>query len=215
MTLFLLSLACSTVHGVRPLGAGTVAVEGSLGGPITELFGAPVPIPLTTIGVGYGVTDRLDVHGALHPSALALFGIGMADAGASYALVEHDGARPRISGDLTLVTGFGDVAPEVGQPGGFRLFAQPTVIAAWDWGTDERHTVYVAPTAFVQPFPGVAAQGALAAGGRFGLGPVGLTTELKWISPWEDTAVLAPNYYVDVGALSFQLGLDVRLGGAQ
>ncbi len=209
-----LLLACSTVHGVRPLGAGTVAVEGSLGGPVTELFGAPVPLPLTTVGVAYGLTDRVDVHGALHPSALGLFGIGMFDVGASAVILPQDGARPRISGDLTLVTGFGDVAPDIGQDGGLRLFAQPTVIAAWDWGKDAEHTVYVAPTAFVQPFPGVSAHGALAAGGRFGLGNVGLTTELKWIDPWADTEILAPNYYVNVGAVSFQLGLDARFGGS-
>ncbi len=208
--------ACSTLHGVRPLGEGGLAVEASLGGPIVELFGAPIPLPITTVGAAYGFTDQWEAHAAIHPTTAALFGVVMFEVGGTWHPLPQDGARPRISADLTLVNGAGDVDPDTGKPGGYRLFVQPTAVFAWDWGKDARHTFYAAPTMFLQPFPDVKAHGAVAVGGRWGLGPaVGLTTELKWIDPWANTEVLAPNYYLNAGALSFQLGLDVRFGGAR
>lgn len=210
--------ACSTVHGVRPLGKGAVAVEGSLGGPIVHVFDAPIPLPLSTVGVAVGVTETTDVHAAWHTTAAAMFGLPGADVGVSQQLLAQSGARPRVMADLTLVGVGGDVAEDHGSEGGFRLFAQPTATAAWDWGKRKRHTGYGSLTGFLQPFPEFAALGAVAVGNQWGVGEVlTLRTELKWIQPWESSAPLTPDYITpgQLGALSAQIGLGLRFGGAK
>ncbi|MFN7142413.1 MAG: hypothetical protein ACK4YP_01455 [Myxococcota bacterium] len=211
LALVALTTACSTVHGVRPVGRGVVEVDASLGGPVTELFGAPVPLPLTTVGATVGVSDRTNVHAAVHPTALALFGLVAADVGASTQLLAQEGARPRLMGDLTVMGAGGDVA-EGGSEGGFRAFARPTVTASWDWGRDRRSTVYGALGAFVEPWPGPHAVGTVAVGNLWALGPHHLTTQVEWIAPYASSAPLAPHYYApgDMGAISVQVGLGVR-----
>lgn len=212
----LLLAGCSTTHGVKPIGRGAVEVEGSFGGPITKVFGAPIPLPLSTVGATVGVTDTTNVHAAWHPSAAFVFGLGAGDVGASQQFLAPQGARPRLMGDLTLLLAGGDTA-EGAPEGGFRFFAQPTVIASWDWGKARHQTFYTGITAFIEPTPGPHALGAWVLGNRFEAGRFHFTTELKWIDPWASTTTLVPQYYSpgDQGAISFQLGLGHRFGGAR
>ncbi len=217
LVILLLLTACSTVHGVRPVGKGAVEIDASLGGPVTELFGAPVPLPLTTVGATVGVSDRTNVHAAVHPTGLALFGVVAADVGASTQLLPDEGARPRLMGDLTVIGAGGDVAE--GDPeGGVRFFARPTVTASWDWGKQRRSTVYAALGAFVEPYPGPHALGTVAVGNLWALGPHHVTTQVEWIAPYASSERLAPHYYApgDMGAISVQVGLGLRaVGGAK
>lgn len=209
---------CSTIHGVRPVGDGNFAIEGSFGGPIVELFGAPVPLPLSSVGAAYGLDDATDVHLALHPSGLAFFGVVGADVGVSRQVFPQKGGRPRLMADLTVLTFFGPLGADADDAGGARVFLQPTLTTAWDWGRDDRHTAYAAITDLIQPFPNLRAPGALALGHHWGLSPTfGLVTELKWISPWQSTEALAPMWYApgDLGAISFQLGFNARFGASE
>jgi len=207
---------CSTVHGVRPIGKGAVQVDASLGGPILQLFGAPVPLPLTTVGATVGVSESTNVHAALHPSAIALFGVFAADAGVSTQLLAQKAARPRLMADLTVVGAGGDRAPDGpsgGAEGGVRFFARPTVTASWDWGKDARHALYTSLGGFIEPYPGPRALGTVAIGNQWGIGrKVHLTTQLEWIAPYASSEALTPQYYApgDMGAISFQLGFGAR-----
>lgn len=217
LLLALLLGGCTTVHGVRPVGKGALSVEGSLGGPLTEVYGAPIPVPFSAVGATYGVSDRAQVHAAWHPSPTAFFNLFGADAGASMVLVDQDGARPRLMGDLTLTLIAGDNEPDAPE-GGVRLFAQPTLNAAWDWGKNRRQTFYTGATVFTQPLPSVHALPALVVGQWWGAGPrLHLTTELKWIAPWQSSADLTPTYYApgSLGAVAVQLGAGYRFGGAK
>lgn len=63
--------ACSTTYLARPVGRGNTRVNGSAGGPIANLFNAPIPAPITTVGIAHGVTDSTDVHADFHPTAAA------------------------------------------------------------------------------------------------------------------------------------------------
>lgn len=210
----LLTTGCTTVHGVRPVGKGAVAVEGELGGPLTEVYDLPIPLPLSSVGATWGATDALDVHASVHPSPLLFFGVFMADAGASYQLFPPEGPRPRLMGDLTLLAGGGDNEP--GEPkGGFRLFVQPTVTASWDWGRGDQHSVYTAVGVLTQPFPGVHAVPQWAVGNRWAAGDFLATTEVGWIAPWASTEDLAPNYLTPghLGAVAVRLGAGWRFGG--
>lgn len=213
---FLALAGCSTVHGVKPVGEGVVQIDASVGGPVTELFGAPVPLPISAVGATVGVSDRTNVHAAVHPTGLALFGLFAADVGASTQLLAPAGARPRLMGDLTVVAAGGDLA-EDDPEGGFRAFARPTVTASWDWGRQGRSTVYAALGGFVQPWPGPHALGTVAVGNLWALGPHHLTTQVEWIAPYASSEPLAPYYYApgDLGAISVQLGLGVRAVGGK
>ncbi len=215
--ILLIIAGCSTVHGIKPVGKGAIVAEGSLGGPITELYGAPIPLPLSTLGATYGLTDRVDVHAAAHTTAILALNIVAADAGASYMFLDQDGAVPRVMGDLTLVGAFGDNEP--GEPaGGLRGFVQPTVSASWDWGKLRRQTVYGALGAFIEPKPGPHLLSYIGVGNLWGVGDrLQLVSELKWISPYASSFDLAPVYYSpgSLGAVSLQLGARFRFGGVQ
>ena len=205
---------CTTVHGVKPVGDGNVALEGSFGGPITEIYGLPIPLPFSSIGVDYGLDDRTDLHGAFHPTALLAVGVVQLEVGASRALLDQAGGRPRLMADLTLI-GAGGPVVEREPEGGFALYMQPTLNAAWDWGRRGRQTAYTGVTVFTQVAPTLQALGAWQVGQRWGIGPrLHLDTELKWIAPYADSAMLVTNYYApwQQGAISFQLGFGYTFG---
>jgi hypothetical protein len=212
----LLSLSgCSINHGVRPLGKGKAAVTGSLGGPIVEVFDAPIPLPMTRIGARYGVSDRSDVHLGLHPSMYGFFRLVGVDAGASYLLAPQLGARPAVNLDGTLLFVGGDTAE--GDPrGGSRLFADASALASWSWG-ERGNLAYTGAEFFAQPRPwGLYA--APVVGNRFQLGEhLGLSLEAKWWNPWVDAEDLTLHYIApgQQGAISLQAGLTVTFGGEE
>lgn len=207
--------ACTTTHGVRPVGKGAVALEGSFGGPLTEVYGAPIPLPFSAVGATYGVSDRTDVHAAWHPSAAAFYGLAAFDAGASYLLLHPNGAAPRLMGDAMVTIAAGDNEP--GDPaGGFRLWLQPSLTASWDWGKNDRQTFYVTGSAFTQPAPELHVLPSLSLGHWWGIGPrLHVVTEVRWVAPFQSTVDLVPHYYApgNLGAISTQLGLRYRFGG--
>lgn len=217
LPLLLLTGGCSTVHGIRPIGKGAVSVDASLGGPITQVFGMPIPLPLTTVGATVGATDTTDVHAAVHPTAAAMFGIGAGEVGVSQQFLAPRGARPRLSADLTLLGAAGDVDPDSAPEGGFRFFFQPTALAGWDYGKAGQHTVYTGFTAFCEAADPLAAVGGVVLGNRFGFGRSHLDLELKWLNPWDDAEPVVPEFAAPglMGAVSLQFGYGFRFGGAQ
>jgi hypothetical protein len=213
--MFVLLLSCSTTHGIKPVGKGNVEAGVSFGGPIVEVYGAPIPIPLSTVGATVGLTETVDIHAAFHPTAAVLMGVVEFDAGASWMFLENSGAVPRLMGDLMLV-GAGGNQGEGDPEGGFRLFLQPSLMASWDWGKKQKlQSFYTGPTVFFQPFPEVHAVGGWVVGQRFGFSPkTHLDLELKWMAPYGSTENLVLHYYSpgNLGAISFQLGFGFKFG---
>lgn len=69
---FILSVyACSPTRYVVPLEKGDKEVTAHFGGPMVNFAGAPIPIPLTSIGYGQGL-GKGDISSALTPSKLIL-----------------------------------------------------------------------------------------------------------------------------------------------
>lgn len=206
---------CSAVHGVRPIGKGAASVDVSLGGPITEVFSAPIPVPLTTVGATYGVTDTTDVHAAFHPTAALMFGVVAGEIGASQQLLAPKGARPRLMVDLTLVGAGGDLAEGQAPAGGFRFFAQPTLLAGWDWGKAKKQTVYVGFTSFLEPADAFHQVSGFVLGNRFGFGRSHLDVELKWLDPWASSEPIVPDFVApgQLGAVELQFGYGFTFGG--
>jgi len=215
LTLFMLLFGCSVNHGVRPLGKGKTAVNASVGGPVAELFGAPVPLPISTVGVRHGISDRSDIHAAFHPSMALLFGVGGLDAGASYLIFEQQGPRPAVLVDGTLTAVFGDLSE--GEPaGGFRMYGNVAALASWQYG-QRGNLVYTGADLFIQPSPWQPIGGPLI-GHQLRLGErVGLSTELKWMGGSADTDPFTIRWYGigQQGALVPQIGLDIAFGGGQ
>jgi hypothetical protein len=201
---------------VRPIGKGKVAVEASVGGPMTKVFGAYIPLPLSTVGATYGAGERTDVHAAYHPTAAAVAGVAAVEVGAGHELVAWQGARPRVMADATVLGAGGD-ASSAGPEGGFALFLQPTVTASWDWGKEKRQSFYTGLTGFSQVVPTPHLLGAWVLGNRFAVKRTSITTEFKWIAPYASSEPIVPEFVSPgyQGAVSFQVGLGYTLGGAK
>jgi hypothetical protein len=92
-SLFLWS--CAPSRFVEPLDKGELSVGAQLGGPVID-FGGPVPMPISSLEVGYGLDTNLTVHGALHTTA-AIFGNFQLDAGVTYQFLAQKNMRPNLS----------------------------------------------------------------------------------------------------------------------
>ncbi|MEX1001571.1 MAG: hypothetical protein WDZ35_05600 [Crocinitomicaceae bacterium] len=93
---FVCLTACAPSRFVEPLEKKSLAVGASIGGPVIEFAGAPIPLPMSSIEVGYGLDSNLTVHGAWHTTA-ALFGNAQIDAGVTYRLLHQQKFRPNLS----------------------------------------------------------------------------------------------------------------------
>jgi len=210
-------LACAPTRALAPLEAHQAAVTASLGGPIVEFAGAPIPLPITSVGVIYGLDGKTNLHAAVYPTNLALFGVFGFDVGASRELVTPDGPRPRVMVDVSAYTFAGNVAE--GDPkGGFRLFPDASVIVSWPipGGAEQARTIpYVGVDNFVEVLPSPRYVPSLVFGDQLRVGKrVGLQLEGKWVAPWVDTDPLVPHWYGvrRRGAFSVQLGVVLYLG---
>jgi hypothetical protein len=200
-----LAEACAPTHAVRPLGCGNAALHASLGGPLVEVSGIDTPIPIVSLGGGYGLGDQLTATAELDATA-AVFGVLHVQPGLAYhPLVRQGGALPTITlaGSVHLLTNFDDT----------RVAPQATLAAAWRIG--RRHLVYLGgdsalaigdPTRLVAgPF----------VGGEARLGRAwGLVLEAKWLAPNYDVHPLAPTWISPAshGYLSLLVGLTRYIG---
>lgn len=191
-----------------PLAKGTTEVSASLGGPAVIFGGAPVPIPVSTVGVAHGISDVATVRGALHPTAAA-FGIAGLDAG----LVLHpfEGHRALLTVGLDAYA-FANGADTV-------FLADPWIatrrpLTRWfslaggahvpirylTSSAELRDATPVMPTVFVQP--------------GFLIGRFELDLEMRWYALASNGSVLAPDWLSPggVGALGLLLGGAYRFG---
>lgn len=76
---------CNPTRYVAPLEEKQVAVTANLGGSLINYGGTPMPIPLTSVGAGYGLKENLTLFGNVHTTSLA-FGVFQTDIGALYSI---------------------------------------------------------------------------------------------------------------------------------
>jgi hypothetical protein len=199
-----LALACGHGSKIRPTPRSEVAVEAALGGPLFKNAGPTIPLPLTTVGVSYGVADRLDVSAHLHPT-VALFGVAGLDVGSSYLAVEQDGAVPavtvagRLYGFTDFKTGFSPYL-EAGATGSYRIA--------------NRFSPFLNVSALVQT--NAVPLFALGVGSDVRIGQSAVQAELRWYSPNRGTYFNAVDY-ISVGrqgALGIVISGRVNFGGA-
>ena len=208
--------ACSTTHTARPLGQGKHAALISVGGPIVAIGDdTKIPLPLTTVTYKVGLTDRADFFVGWHVLETFLNeGNFFFDVGASYYFLDQRGALPGVSAAFTL-------SPMLSRKAGWAAM-DFQITASWALGPSERHLLYVGFHNFVTPvrpqlIPTAPYTFSPYLGAQLRLGPnkeVGLTGEVKWLRPYENTADSIVSYVgiANQGALSFVGSITVYVG---
>jgi hypothetical protein len=119
--------SCAPTRFVKPLEENQWAISGSLGGPLVDFDGTTIPLPFTSVGVGYGISDATTGFANVHTTALA-FGVLHIEAGVLQSIIAPEGIRPGISagGSLNFM---GDM-----WWGNMKLFPQIDANLYWDYG---------------------------------------------------------------------------------
>ncbi len=92
----LLLAGCGLSTQVRPTPKGVLVAEASVGGPAALLGGAPVPLPLSAIGVAWGFSAKSDLSTHLHLTTLIAQRVAGFDVGGSWQFVEPANLRPAL-----------------------------------------------------------------------------------------------------------------------
>lgn len=113
----LLLASCAPTRYVKPLSKGEQAIQANFGGPLAKVPGIGViPLPLSAVGYGYGVSDRITVFGNLHTTSL-LFGIGQTDIGAVYRVWQNQimglSIQPTLNASVDFYTGTNRFWPQL------------------------------------------------------------------------------------------------------
>lgn len=89
--LFFLCILCNCAPSryVKPLEKKQSAASFSFGGPLIKFSGAPIPLPFSTLGYGYGLASNTTAYGNLHTTSL-LFGNLQGDLGATLSLYKKE-----------------------------------------------------------------------------------------------------------------------------
>lgn len=204
--------ACGVSRGIRPVGKGNGALAVSAGGPVADYIGTKLPLPLATVGGVYGVHDRVDIHGGLHATTLALFGLWGFELGAgALVLDQKHPAAPALMVDINFNAFSGNLGQDDPQ-GGLRIFPEADLRASWAW-SEAQHLSYTGPSAFISTTPGSITP-SWVLGQQFRMGRTDLTLEGRWIRPGADPASVTVDWggIGGRGVLSTHLGFRVRFG---
>jgi hypothetical protein len=180
LTLTLIFAGCAAHTSLEPLGRGNMNANLSLGGPIVAAFNTHIPIPYATVGMSYGLNEKMNIDGSLHLTSLPyrIFGLEL---GASYFPVLNEGLIPTVGIHPEVLT-FISLKPDVESR--MRVYPSLSASAAWHLGSDLIYTGFDytfpltssdydtdAPKFVLSPFFGY----------RTDLGKsLRLTAELKW-----------------------------------
>lgn len=200
----LLAVGCGHVAVVEPAPLGRVQIEGALGGPMVNVGGRAIPVPLATAGARYGFAERLDVAAHAHLTSLA-FGVGGLDVGGAYQLLLQEGAIPALTLSSRLY-GFAALR------GGALGLIDATATASYATG-GKGITVYLAPTV-LQPFAAAPVTFSVGAGVSGRLGDTRLQLEARWYQPHVNSSYSAADWVGlgDQGAFGLVLGISHLMG---
>jgi hypothetical protein len=195
-------VACAPSHAGRTLGRGTLQIEGGLGGPFFTNFGGAIPVPNIPLGVRYGVTDRLDVHGHANILPLVIGGFLALDAGVTWAIVRRpgrDGINLATSASLALLTDFDTgarVVPFLDLAGGY----------TWNW-----LTAFLGAEVWLDFWGGGVAANPYV-GVEFDIRRTTISLAGVWYNPGLDASSSAADYVsgLDRGGIGVQLGVKYR-----
>lgn len=208
LVLFMCSFifGCGTVPSVRPIGKGERAVTLSSGGPITKISGITMPIPYAVARYRQGVSEKMDVHVALHPTMLLLANLGI-DIGVTRRLVQPSGWRPSVSLEGSIYGFYHH--PELSS---IRAYPELTVLSSYETGWRRQLLYFGVQNMFQASRPYIVSVPLVGFETPF-FGRIVLNAEGKWYAPMEGSDDRAVDYTVrplDHGALGMALGATYR-----
>jgi hypothetical protein len=181
------------------LGLGLLLVaEAAIGGPAVLVGGAPLPLPLSTIGVSWGFSERSDLSTHMHLTTLIAQKIAGFDVGGSWLFAEGARARP------AMVFGWrGYVFTDFSS--GALGFFDAALTASWN--VSRRFVPFVSVVAQLSSL-GLAVDFSPAIGVQIRFARFTLQAELRWFAPNQDARGAAPEWLSPYkrGAIGLVLG---------
>lgn len=227
--LFVMS-GCAPTRFVKPLRKGEKRIGGNIGGPMVKLGGTPIPVPLSSLYYGQGITDSLTVYGGVHVTS-AFYGNVQTDIGGLYHLYHNDSSTYGFNAGLALNTAFHvrsnssqfeglDYKPDLFS--NFRAWPQINLQGYWNFKKKKEHYLYYGLSTWLE------IQNARESGfgqgkwifitphvGITWCGPLWNTTfELQYLAPYYRTQGLVVPYVPVIGGygtLGFHLTLSKKL----
>jgi hypothetical protein len=127
--------ACAPARFVKPLDKGQKAISASLGGPLILYGKTTIPMPLTSIALGYGLDSGLTGFAGIHTTAM-LFGVIQTDIGVVKQIRKQDNWIPAVT-----VSPIANLMIDKWQ-GKFSFFPQLDAHAYWNY-PKKPHYAYV------------------------------------------------------------------------
>ncbi|MFK8045808.1 MAG: hypothetical protein AB8B72_09945 [Crocinitomicaceae bacterium] len=127
-------LSCGPSKFVEPIAHKQISIGGHFGGPTLD-YGAPIPLPITALELGYGLDTNVTIFGGLHTTAI-LFGNLQMDFGATFKVYEQKKYVPNLS----VTPGFNFIYSFSGATGKF----WPTIDANAFWNYGSRKSYFYA-----------------------------------------------------------------------
>lgn len=202
-------MGCGMAHTVRPIGKNNMAIIGTMGGPWMDVGGATVPLPLTTIGLKYGISERNDLFGQWHVLP-AVVHTAAFEFGGSWYFLKNKGGIPGLSTAATAMFAFHEADAWVG--------IDANLIASWKLHAN--HMIYGGFHLLFAPVPNQVVKRppvhfAPVLGGRLSLGKkrnFRLLLEVKWGDPWTNTDYRFLDYLGKQGVFCLSGGFEIKLG---
>lgn len=132
---YLIISSCAPSRFVKPLEKGKYGAGINLGGPLFDFSGMTIPIPFSSIGGGYGLTENTTIYSNLHTTSL-LFGVYMIDAGITHKVLSQKGYQPAISISPALNLSIDQ------WEGNFKCWPQLDMNSYWNFGK-HNNLIYV------------------------------------------------------------------------
>ena len=209
IVLFILTMsACAPSRFIQPLNEGEQAIGFNLGGSLIDYNGATIPVPLTSITYGKGVSEKLTAFGSLHTTSL-LFNNFQAEVGILSEFRKQEGWIPAFSS--TLVLNFVSELSE-GNP---KLWPQIDGNAYWSF-KDNKQLPYIGYSLWIDPkiinSNGIGIINPHI-GYRYQIGSWDLSAEMKLLAPGHDKSKVFVPYQSlqgDKGATGLYFNVSKR-----
>ncbi len=122
-----LLVACAPTRFVEPVPKEHINVTVALGGPLFDFANTTIPMPLSSVAAGYGLTDQTTLFAGLHTTAL-LFKDLQLDLGGLKEVLRQDHLAPGMS-----ISPVANVFLAM-RDGSFRVWPEVDVNAYWHYG---------------------------------------------------------------------------------
>jgi hypothetical protein len=195
--------ACGHVANARPTPVDTLELQADVGGPLFNLGGSVLPMPLVTAGASYGLAERFDVSAHAHVTPL-LFGVAGLDVGSTVLLLDEKRPWPALAMNGRLY-GFSDFKH------GERAYAELGATASYLFR--DRFMPYLGATGLAQ-FNGRPLW-SVQVGNEFRFTDLSLQLEARWYEPHVATRYMVVDWahlglgrgaFGIIGAIAFRFG---------